>query len=315
MPLIVELDRIKEAVNGIDVIQDIEDGFVAYSQGKVQVPPVGEMHFEDPPGNVHIKYGAINGDDYYVIKLASGFSDNPNVGLPRVQGMMLIFNQRTGQPVAFLLDQGYLTNVRTAAMGPVVARVLAPKNVRRIGVFGTGLQARMQVEYLKGVVDCTDVIAWGRSAESKASYKSEMEAQGYSVEVTDDAGAVAATSNIIIMSTPSLSPLLTADQVRPGTHITAMGSDTPDKIELDPGVLAKADVVVADSIPQCRLRGEIAQAMKAGAITEDKVVELGNVIQDPSLGRTSDEQISIADSTGVAVQDIQISKAVYHAVK
>ena len=246
MPLIVELDRIKEAVEGIDVIQDIEDGFVAYSQGKVQVPPVGEMHFEDPPGNVHIKYGAINDDDYYVIKLASGFNDNPTVGLPRVQGMMLIFNQRTGQPVAFLLDQGYLTNVRTAAMGPVVARALAPKNVSRIGVFGTGLQARMQVEYLKGVVDCTDVIAWGRSAESKAAYKNEMEAQGYTVEITDDAGAVAATSNLIIMSTPSLSPLLTADQVRPGTHITAMGSDTPDKIELDPGVLAKADVVVAD---------------------------------------------------------------------
>jgi len=87
------------------------------------------------------------------------------------------------------------------------------------------------------------------------------------VEITDDAGAVAATSNLIIMSTPSLSPLLTAEQVRPGTHITAMGSDTPDKIELDPGVLVKADVVVADSIPQCRLRGEIAQAMKAGAIS------------------------------------------------
>jgi ornithine cyclodeaminase len=135
------------------------------------------------------------------------------------------------------------------------------------------------------------------------------------VETTRDAGTVAAESNFIIMSTPSLTPLLNADQVRPGTHITAMGSDTPDKIELDPGVLVKADVVVADSIPQCRLRGEIAQAMKAGAITEERVVELGNVIQDPSLGRTSDEQITIADSTGVAVQDIQISKAVYHAVK
>ena len=77
MPIIVELERIKEAVKGIDVIQDIEDGFVAYSQGNVQVPPVGEMHFDDPPGNVHIKYGAINKDDYYVIKLASGFNDNP----------------------------------------------------------------------------------------------------------------------------------------------------------------------------------------------------------------------------------------------
>lgn len=315
MPLIVELDRIEEAVKDINVIQDIEDGFVAYSQGNVQVPPVGEMHFENPPGNVHIKYGAINKDDYYVIKLASGFNDNPNVGIPRVQGMMLIFNQRTGEPVAFLLDQGYLTNVRTAAAGAVVAKIMAPKNISRIGVFGTGVQGRMQIEYLKGIVDCTDVIAWGRSDESMASYKNGLEAQGYTVETTQDAGVVAAESNFIIMSTPSLTPLLNADQVQPGTHITAMGSDTPDKIELEPDVLGNADVIVVDSLPQSKLRGEVAQSTKAGAITEESVLELGNVIQDPSLGRTSDTQTTIADLTGVAVQDIQISKAVYHAVK
>ncbi len=315
MPIIVELERIKEAVKGIDVIQDIEDGFVAYSQGNVQVPPVGEMHFDDPPGNVHIKYGAINKDDYYVIKLASGFNDNPTLGLSRVQGMMLIFNQRTGEPVAFLLDQGYLTNVRTAAAGAVVAKILAPKVINRIGVFGTGVQGQMQIEYLKGIVDCTDIIAWGRSSESMSSYKQSMEAQGYTVETTQDAGAVASESNFIIMSTPSLAPLLTSDQVQPGTHITAMGSDTPDKIELEPAILKNADVIVADSIPQSKLRGEIAQATRAGAITEEKVVELGNVILNPSLGRTSDDQTTIADLTGVAVQDIQISKAVYHAVK
>ena len=114
MPLVVELDRIKEAVKGIEVIQDIEDGFVAYSQGKVQVPPVGELIFEDPPGDVHIKYGAINGDDYYVIKLASGFADNPLLGISRIQGMMLIFSQKTGEPIAFLLDQGYLCLLYTS---------------------------------------------------------------------------------------------------------------------------------------------------------------------------------------------------------
>ena len=117
------------------------------------------------------------------------------------------------------------------------------------------------------------------------------------------------------MSTPSLAPLLTSDQVQPGTHITAMGSDTPDKIELEPAILKNADVIVADSIPQSKLRGEIAQATRAGAITEEKVVELGNVILNPSLGRTSDAHTTIADLTGVAVQDIQISKAVYPAVK
>lgn len=315
MPAIVNLDQIKEALKGIDSIKAIEEGFVAYSQGKVQVPPVGELIFEHPPGDVHIKYGAIMGDDYYVIKIASGFYENNKIGLPRIQGMMLVFNQKTGQPVAFLLDEGYLTNVRTAAAGAVTARYLAPKKVNCIGMFGAGVQGRMQLEYLNGIVDCKDVIVWGPTQKRLDEYKRDMEAQGYTVETTQDAGAVAAACNLIVMATPAKKPLLQADQIRPGTHITAMGSDTPDKIELDPHILRKADIVVADSIPQCRLRGEIAQAMKAGMFTEDQAVELGNVIANPKLGRTSDDQITIADLTGVAVQDIQISKAVYEAVK
>jgi ornithine cyclodeaminase len=314
MPVIVELDRIKEIVKGLDTITAIEEGFVAYSQGKVMVPPVGEMIFEHPPGDVHIKYGAIIPDDYYVIKIASGFAENPKLGIPRLQGMMLIFSQKTGQSVGILLDEGYLTNVRTAAAGAVVAKYLAPKRVHRIGIFGVGVQGRMQLEYLKGIVDCKDVIAWGPSKDKLDAYKRDMEAKGYTVAVTQDAGEVAATCNLIVTATPAKAPLLQANQIRPGTHITAMGSDTPEKIELDPHTLKEMDLIVADSIPQCRLRGEIAQALKAGVITEDRIVELGNVISNPALRRKSDDQTTIADLTGVAVQDIQISKAVYHAV-
>ena len=313
-PVFIDIDQIKSVLPGIDSVAAIEEGFIAYSQGKVDVPPVGEMIFHDPPGDVHIKYGAITGDDYYTIKLASGFQDNPLLGIPRVQGMMLLFSQKTGESVAILLDGGLLTNVRTAAAGAVVAKYMAPKNVQRIGVFGSGVQGRMQVEYLKGIVDCTDIIAWGRTDESMTSYKSEMEALGYTVEITRDAEAIASSCNLIITATQAKEPLLTADQIRPGTHITAMGSDTPEKIELDPQILANADVLVVDSIPQSKSRGEIARATEAGAIGGDAATELGNVIQDPSKGRTSDDQTTIADLTGVAVQDIQISKAVYKAV-
>ena len=313
-PLIIELPRIKEIVKGLDAITAIEQGFIAYSEGKVQVPPVGEMIFEHPPGDVHIKYGAIIPDDYYVIKLASGFAENPSKhGLPRLQGMMLLFSQKTGQPVAILLDEGYLTNVRTAAAGAAVAKCLAPKKVHRIGVFGSGLQGRMQVEYLKGIVDCKDIIAWGQSDASMAKYKAEMEALGYTVETTRDAGKIAETCNYIITATPSRAPLLHVDQIRPGTHITAMGSDTPEKVELDGRIVAKADIVVVDSIPQSKLRGEVSKAVHAGVFKDDNVIELGNVIKNPAYHRQSDHQITIADLTGVAVQDIQISKAVYHA--
>jgi len=296
-----------------DIVDSIEEGFVAYSQGKVTVPPVGELLFKDPPGDVHIKYGCIVGDDYYVIKIASGFYENPRLDLPSFSGMMLMFSQKTGRLDSILLDEGHLTNIRTAAAGAVVARYMAPRNVSRIGIFGTGCQGRMQLEYLRSIIDCKDVIAWDISRENLMAYKETLAAQGYNIETTMEAGEVAVSCNLIVTATPSQAPLLQADQIRPGTHITAMGSDTAEKQELDPEILAKADRVVADSIDQSRSRGEIFQARKAGVIDENRILELGKVIKNKELQRTSDEQITVADLTGVAVQDIQICKIVSKA--
>ena len=296
-----------------DIVDSIEEGFVAYSQGKVTVPPVGELLFKDPPGDVHIKYGCIVGDDYYVIKIASGFYENPRLDLPSFSGMMLMFSQKTGRLDSILLDEGHLTNIRTAAAGAVVARYMAPRNVSRIGIFGTGCQGRMQLEYLRSIIDCKDVIAWDISRENLMAYKETLAAQGYNIETTMEAGEVAESCNLIVTATPSQAPLLQADQIRPGTHITAMGSDTAEKQELDPEILAKADRVVADSIDQSRSRGEIFQARKAGLIDDNRILELGKVIKNKELQRTSDEQITVADLTGVAVQDIQICKIVSKA--
>ena len=136
MSKIIKLEQIKEILKSIDPIQNIEEGFVAYSQGKVVVPPIGEMIFENPPGDCHIKYGYIKGDDYYIIKIAAGFYDNPKIGLPGYSGLMLLFSQKTGELICILLDEGHLTNVRTAAAGAVVAKYMAPKKVHRIGIVG-----------------------------------------------------------------------------------------------------------------------------------------------------------------------------------
>ena len=311
MAEILTLDRIKEALRGLDIVGAMEEGFVAYSRGRVVVPPVGEMIFEDPPGDVHIKYGFIRGDDIYVIKVASGFYENPTLGLSSSNGLMLLFSQKTGEPLAVLLEEGSLTNVRTAAAGAVAAKYLAPRAVRRIGILGAGIQGRMQLEYLRGVRDCRDATVWGTGDEELAAYKKDMEAIGFRVRTTRDAGEVAAECNLIVTCTPSRKPLLTAAQIKPGTHITAMGSDTPEKQELDPAILRMADRVVVDSLSQARLRGECFKAFEAGAIAPEHVVELGAVIEDPKLRRASDAEITIADLTGVAVQDIQIAKAVW----
>jgi ornithine cyclodeaminase len=314
-PEIFNRRQIEKALQRVDVTTAIEEGFIAYSQGKVVVPPVGELVFEDPPGDVHIKYGYIKGDDYFVIKVASGFYGNVDTGLPPYDGLMLVFSQKTAQLECILLDECHLTNVRTAAAGAVVAKYLAPSKVERVGVFGAGVQGKMQVEALLPIVDCREVLVWGTGEEELETYREAMSGRGLEIQTTLHSDEVAATCNLIVTATPSHHPLLHVEQIRQGTHITAMGSDTREKNELDPAILQKADLVVADSIEQCRVRGEIFHALEAGVLRDGDAVELGNVIVDPTLRRTNDSQITVADLTGVAVQDIQISKAVYQVLR
>jgi len=154
MTAVLKLDEIKRLINVPELIREIEAGFVLYSENRVVVPPVGFLHFDEPPGDVHIKYGFVSGDDFYVLKMASGFYNNPELDLPVSDGMLLVFSQKTGQLKLILLDECWLTDMRTAAAGAVAAKHLAPNNVQHIGIVGTGVQARLQLEMLRDVVDC-----------------------------------------------------------------------------------------------------------------------------------------------------------------
>ena len=314
MPAVLHLAEIKTALAGVDLLPLIEAGFAAYSRGEVVVPPVGELVFDDPPGDVHIKYGYIRRDDHYVVKIASGFLDNPKLGLPSGDGLMLVFSQRTGLLEAVLLDEGYLTNVRTAAAGAVVAKYLAPREVTAVGVLGAGVQGRMQLEWLGRVRRFDRAVVWGVDRAELDAYRRDMARPGLEIATTLRAEEVAAEADLIVTCTPSSAPLLRAEWIRPGTHITAMGSDTAAKQELDPAILARADRIVVDSLAQSELRGEVYKAVAAGAIGRDRLIELGRVVADPALGRASEAEITVADLTGVAVQDIQIAKAVLAAL-
>jgi ornithine cyclodeaminase len=293
----------------------IESGFLAYSRGEVVVPPVGEMIFKDPPGDVHIKYGYIIGDDHYLVKIASGFYDNPKLGLPSSDGLMLLFSQKTGRLECVLLDEGYLTNVRTAAAGAVAAKYLAPRAVRGVGIMGAGTQGRMQLLGLAGVREFDLAVVWGVNEAELESFRADMQGQRFSVRTTLDAEEVAASADLIVTCTPATRPILKAAWVRPGTHITAVGADTPEKQELDPAILANADRVVVDSLAQAELRGEAFKALQAGVVKREKLMELGQVIADSRLRRSSDSETTVADLTGVAVQDIQMAKAVWQACR
>jgi ornithine cyclodeaminase len=227
---------------------------------------------------------------------------------------MLVFSRATGELVAILLDEGYLTDLRTGAAGAVAAKHLAPRTVRRIGIVGSGTQARFQLRMLKPVVACRAALVWGRHPERLERYREEMTAEGFAVATTTDVRDVMATCDLIVTATASHAPLLLRDQLRPGTHITAVGADSPGKQELDPLILRRAEVVVADSRSQCLERGEIAHALRARCVRPDDVVELGDVIAGTAPGRLSDEDITVVDLTGVAVQDIEIARTVLDAI-
>lgn len=308
---ILTLDQIKTILPTLDLMPAIEAGFAAYSAGKAVVPPVGELLLEK--GEVHIKYGFIQEQPYYVIKIASGFYENPALGLSSSNGLMLLFDQKTGQIMSILLDEGHLTNVRTAVAGAIAAKHLAPQNVQRIGIVGSGTQARLQLAYLKNITACRDVLVWGLIEDELPPYQDEMTNQGFQVETTLNAPDILRTCNLVVTTTPATEPILQAIDLQPGTHITAVGSDTPEKQELQAEILAQADLVVADSISQCQARGEIYQALKTHKIEQDQVWELGDIISGKVAGRTSESQISVADLTGVAVQDIQIASMVYES--
>src|SRR6266702_6595093 len=250
---VIKLPQIKRVLADAPtakLIQSIEDGFVAYSQNRVGVPPVGHLQFEQPAGDVHIKYGYMEDGDYYVVKVASSFYDNPKQGLTSSNGSMTVYDRKTGECRAILLDEGYLTDVRTALAGAAIARHLAPSHISAIGIVGTGTQARFQLQHLKDVLDCRKVYAWGRSEEQLQKYREDMVLHGFDITTTHDMNVLMDNCNYVVTTTPSIEPLIQTSMVRPGTHITAVGADVASKQELDPEIVAMADIVVVDSLSQ-----------------------------------------------------------------
>ena len=321
MPTLLTLDEIKRVIDIPQLIREIETGFVLYSEDRVVVPPVGFLHFDQPPGDVHIKYGFVKGDDYYVLKMASGFYNNADLGPPVADGVILVFSQQTGHLKLILHDKCWLTDMRTAAAGAVAAKHLAPKNIQHIGIVGTGVQARFQLEMLREVVDCQSCFIWGRDARKvqrmieDLQAKESIQAWGLDLKVATEIDELVSQCTLIVTTTSAKEPLIRADQVQKGTHITAMGSDDHGKQELEAELLAKADLVVADSVSQCVDHGECFHAVQSCLIEAGSIVELGNVIKTPEIGRTSEDQITVVDLTGVAIQDIQIAKMVDRALR
>jgi ornithine cyclodeaminase len=293
------------------VLDYIEEGFVMYSKKEAMVPHEAILMFEKPAGECHIKWGYAKRGKYYLIKVASGFFENPEKGLPSRNSLMLLFERETGMTVCVLLDEGYLTDLRSGAAGCVAAMYLAPRKVDCIGIIGTGNQAYFQLRMLQFATSCREAMIWGRDPSKAQKFCENRDLKSFHMHVAESIDQLASKCNLIVTTTSSSVPLLFASQIRKGTHITAVGADLPIKQELDPEIFAKADRVVVDSRVECAEIGDVAYALKAGVIKSEKMQELGEVILNPSLRRTSDDEITVVDLSGLAALDLQIAIAAY----
>jgi ornithine cyclodeaminase len=243
------------------------------------------------------------------VKVASGFYDNPALGLPTGSGMMALFDAATGMPVGLLFDNGFLTDIRTGAAGAVAADCLARRDIGTVGVIGSGVQARHQIACLREVRRFERVAAWSIDRPGLGKFCEEMRhVHGVEAAACASAEDVCLAADILITATPSREPMVRAAWLKPGLHITAVGSDTPGKQELDAACLARADVLVVDRLSQCARFGELSHALTAGLIREEDVRgQLGEVVAGRKPGRTRDEEITICDLTGVGFQDTAIA--------
>ncbi|MEI2298605.1 ornithine cyclodeaminase family protein [Ensifer sp. MJa1] len=293
----------------------IRDAYIAMTDGRANLPPVGYLALAGRNADCHVKYGYIEGDPIFVVKIASGFYDNPAKGLPSSNGMMVAISAETGDVTAVLDDKGLLTDLRTGIGCAIATMALWRSDARSIGIVGTGTQARIQIRALSALSDRPlEFMVWGRSPEKTAAVLADVADLGLSIEATTDLAGLCRHSDAIVTTTPSKEPLIRSEWIAPGTHITAMGADAPGKQELEVALVARADRLVVDLAGQCLDHGEFSAAAQARLIDEERCVALGAVLSGATEGRRSNRDITIADLTGIATQDIAIARTALEAL-
>lgn len=304
-------NQIDTVINAVHLMDEIEKGLIYQSEGQVITSPIGFLQFNSPPGDVHIKSCAIVNGEFYVVKIASGFYHNPLSAFSSSNGLMLLFSQKTGALQTILLDEGKLTDLRTALTGSICAKYLAPKNIECIGIVGTGIQAKQQLLHLPLTTSCRKVIIWGRNRDKSLAFTQDPELSSFDFKVAHQIEELTQHCRLIVTTTPSTSPLLFGHQILPGTHITAVGADSLGKQELDSTIFQKADLIAVDSLLQCLEYGDLSHAKNA--VQGKLILELGALIKAPI--KRQEHWITIADLTGVAIEDLQIATTILHQLQ
>ena len=314
MTLVLNSSEIKKCVqlNG-QLIPIIEDAFKSLALGKTTMPPILRLDIEKYHGESDVKAAYIDGLDSYAIKVASGFFNNPNLGLPSSNGLMILLDSKTGVLKSVLLDKGYLTDVRTAIAGAIAAKHLSNPESSNVGIIGAGIQAKMQLEALLLVRNIKTAYIWSRDSKKTNTFVQNIKDKiNIKINACETPEETINLSEILITCTPSKSPIIKSEWLKKGLHITAMGSDAEMKNELDPKIIKDCDYYIPDSQSQTSILGELNHAIKAGLVSaEKKYNELGSVIINSNLGRRNINDVTVADLTGTGVQDTAIARHIY----
>ncbi|MCB0153153.1 MAG: ornithine cyclodeaminase family protein [Anaerolineae bacterium] len=307
--LVMNEDELRQTVTMPETIEAIKTAFMALAEDRISMPGAFTLDLPQAEAQVQAKGTYLSEAPYYTIKVKSNFRNNPALNLPADHSLIAVFDAQTGFPVAIMVDNGYLTAIRAAAAGALTALYLANEQLGRVAVIGSGRQAYMQIKALRHVRNFSLVSVWGHTPVNVDSYaRLIVEDYDLDVEIAPSVEAAVAEADLIVTTTASQQPLLRSAWLKPGVHIIAMGSDNPAKQELHPDVLQRADIIIADSIEQSSRRGEIHHALTTGAITLDDIQgELGNLLLGKIAGRTDPQQITVADLTGLDVQESTVA--------
>jgi alanine dehydrogenase len=294
-----------------DCIIAVEQAFRLLGEDKAVPPVVLSIHL--PGGGFHVKAGVLDlGRQYFAAKVNGNFPENPaRYALPTIQGVIVLCDAEKGSPLA-VMDSREITSLRTAAATAVAAKHLARRDSRTLTIYGCGNQGPVQAMAISRICRLQTIFVYDKSAEQAERLARQLaEHLGILVMAVSDLATTVRQSDICVTCTTSHKPLLGPDDVSPGTFIAAVGADNPEKQELHPALMAKSKIVV-DILEQCTSMGDLHRAMAAGVVTRADVhAELGEIVAEIKPGRESDEEITIFDSTGMALQDVAAAAFLY----
>jgi len=294
-----------------DCIDAVDEIFRLQGQGKIPAP--GILGVRAPDGGLHVKAGLLPGDrNYLVAKLNANFpGNNARFGLPTIQGVIVVFDAKSGAPLA-ILDSIDITLKRTAAASAVAAKYLARKDSSVATICGCGQQGRAQLRAVLLVLPLTKIYAFDVDERAAINYRNELSPElKIDIELVRGLPSAIQKSDVCITCTTANEFFVRKGDVRPGTFIAAVGADNEDKQEIDPALIASAKVV-ADSLEQSCAIGDVHHATAHGLMRkEDVYAELCEIVAGQKIGRVADDEIIVFDSTGIAIEDAVAAAAVY----